>query len=207
MARLTSRMSLTRRLSGGPVHPGCLAIAVLLLALQACGDGASDALRYERAAIAHGQLWRLVTGNLVHFGWPHCLLNVAVLLGLGAILPAPWHALRTCALLSTGIGMALFLTVPGLQHYAGFSGVNYGLAVLALWPRMRDEPVAGVVLAVVVTRVAWQWLGTGTSIDAAWLGAPPLAAAHVAGLCGGAVLAMPGARRIMQASWMYRRTR
>ncbi|WP_232346393.1 rhombosortase [Cupriavidus sp. USMAA2-4] len=182
-------------LARSPVHPGFLAIAVLLLALQAGGPAVAAALRYERAAIAGGELWRLLSGHFVHLGWAHCLLNAGGLLALAAILPAPLRAGRCCLLLGGAIGIALFAALPDLQRYAGFSGINYGLATLALLPRCRGEAVAALLLAALVARAAWQWLADGGAADAAWLGAPPLAAAHFAGLAGGAVLALAGPLR------------
>ncbi|UBM08332.1 rhombosortase [Cupriavidus metallidurans] len=171
-----------------PVHPGFLAVALLMLALQAGGATIADALRYERSAIASGEVWRLVSGHFVHLGWTHCLLNVGGVVALAAILPAPLRAWRCCLLLATIIGLALFATLPSLQHYAGFSGVNYGLAALALLPRARAEATAALVLGALIVRALWQWLGGGGAADAAWLGAPPLAAAHLAGLASGAAI-------------------
>ena len=34
-------------------------------------------LRYERAAIAAGELWRGISAHLVHLGFTHTLLNLA----------------------------------------------------------------------------------------------------------------------------------
>ncbi|WP_368735498.1 rhombosortase [Ralstonia sp. ASV6] len=174
--------------SHSPVHPGFLAAALLMLALQAGGATVVDALCYDRAAIINGEVWRLVSGHLVHLTWAHCLLNVGGLTALAAILPASLCAWRRCMVLATLIGLILFAALPGLQFYAGFSGINYGLAVLALLPRARREAIAAVVLAALVGRAVWQWLG-GVNMDAvAWLGAPPLAAAHLAGLAVGALM-------------------
>ncbi|MGN7100432.1 rhombosortase [Ralstonia holmesii] len=172
----------------GRVHPGFLAAALLMLALQAGGVTIADTLRYERAAIASGEVWRLISGHFVHFNWAHCLLNVGGLIVLAVILPASLCVWRCCLWLAASIGLVLFLALPGLQHYAGFSGIAYGLAVVALLPRVPDEPIAAVVLFALVARALWQWLDTGNADAMPWLGAPPLAAAHLAGLAAGALL-------------------
>lgn len=159
-----------------------------MLALQAGGATAVDALRYDRAAILNGEVWRLVSCHFVHLTWTHCLLNVGGLVALAAILPASLCAWRSCLVLATLIGLILFAALPGLQYYAGFSGINYGLAVLALLPRVCGEAIAAAVLAILVGRAVWQWFG-GVNLDAVvWLGAPPLAAAHLAGLAVGALM-------------------
>jgi rhomboid family GlyGly-CTERM serine protease len=170
------------------VHPGFLAVALLMLALQAGGATVADALRYERASIASGEVWRLVSGHFVHFTWAHCLLNVGGLVVLAVILPASLCVWRCCLWLAASIGFVLFFALPGLQHYAGFSGIACGLAVVALLPRARGEPIAALVLLAFVARALWQWLDTGNADVMAWLGAPPLAAAHLAGLAAGALL-------------------
>ncbi|MGM3275770.1 rhombosortase [Ralstonia sp. 24A2] len=172
-----------------------------MLVLQAGGATVVDALRYDRAAILNGEVWRLVSGHFVHLTWVHCLLNVGGLVALAAILPASLCVWRCCVVLATLIGLILFAALPGLQFYAGFSGINYGLAVLALLPRARGEAIAAVVLAALVGRAVWQWFG-GVNMDAvAWLGAPPLAAAHLAGLAVGVLmLCIPMIRRRRRAT-------
>lgn len=170
------------------VHPGCLVAAVLMLALQAGSATVLDALRYERASIASGQVWRLVSGQFIHLGWAHCLLNLGGLAMLATILPAAVRVGRCCLALGTLIGLVMFFTMPGLQHYAGFSGILYGLAVVALLPRAPKEPAVAVVLAALAVRALWPWMGGGNADAAAWLGAPPLAAAHLAGLAAGALV-------------------
>ena len=98
------------------------------------------------------ELWRLLSGHFVHLGWAHCLLNAGGLLALAAILPAPLRSGAAALLLGGAIGIALFAALPDLQRYAGFSGINYGLATLALLPRCRGEAVAVLLLAALVAR-------------------------------------------------------
>src|SRR5262245_13977247 len=52
-------------------------VTVLILAAALGGDAIRMELRYERAAVFRGELWRLVTGHIVHLGWSHTLLNLA----------------------------------------------------------------------------------------------------------------------------------
>src|SRR5690348_170160 len=48
--------------------------ALLLLPVLA-GDAGREALRYDRLGLAHGELWRLLTGHLVHLSFEHAALN------------------------------------------------------------------------------------------------------------------------------------
>ena len=56
---------------GSALAAGCAAL--LLLALT--GESGRRLLRYDRAALAAGEAWRLVTAHLVHLDLRHALLN------------------------------------------------------------------------------------------------------------------------------------
>ena len=66
-----------------------LVIMLAALLLAAGGDAVRDALRFERTAIADGELWRLLTSNWVHLGWWHLFLNEMGLLVLVLLCPEP----------------------------------------------------------------------------------------------------------------------
>ena len=51
-----------------------VACAVLLLP-ELGGDAGRALLRYDRAALAAGQWWRLLTAHVVHLGLEHAALN------------------------------------------------------------------------------------------------------------------------------------
>ena len=48
--------------------------------------GGGEYLQYQRHAIEHGQVWRLLTGHWVHLGATHFLLNLFGLLLLWQII-------------------------------------------------------------------------------------------------------------------------
>jgi membrane associated rhomboid family serine protease len=54
---------------------------VLLLLLLGISDGAREWLRYDRELITAGEFWRWFSGNFVHLGTGHLLLD-----GLGLML-------------------------------------------------------------------------------------------------------------------------
>ena len=54
-----------------------LVLGVTAIALTAVGTPTFAWLAYRRAAIAQGQIWRLVTGHLVHVGAAHLAWNLA----------------------------------------------------------------------------------------------------------------------------------
>lgn len=107
--------------------PGLLLGVTALLAVT--GDWGRELLRYDRGAIAAGQVWRLISGHLVHLGWPHFLLNGAGLLLIFYLLGSRFSATQwiSIALVTVvGIDIGFWLWQPQLLWYVGLSGVLHG---------------------------------------------------------------------------------
>ena len=173
------------------------ALAGLLVALAVLGPRAVQALRYERAAIAAGEWWRVLGAHLVHFDTRHLLLNLA---GLALLwwLFAPdarardWLVVLLVSALSVSAG--LWFLDPGVAWYVGASGMLHGAwaaAALAAWPRWRQE--AELTAALLVGKLAFEsWHGPlSGGLDAAL---PVVTAAHQYGALGG--LSAAGALRL-----------
>lgn len=101
--------------------------------LQALPDETRQILSYARIEVSEGQIWRLLTGNFVHLGWGHLVLNVAGLLAI-AILFAEDRAARQwgadlliCAI-ATSAGLYFFN--PEIYWCVGLSGALHGLFVV-----------------------------------------------------------------------------
>src|SRR5688500_16756843 len=99
-----------------------VALAGLVLALQAGGEPVYEALRYERAAVLGTQPWRLLSAHAVHLGWAHCLMNAGGL-ALCAALAAgtrSWCAWTAAiVVLALGVGILLVVASPETTNYAG----------------------------------------------------------------------------------------
>lgn len=177
-------MPTVRRASvwGLPVTLWLLAAALLCLALG--GDAARQALRYDRLAIADGQLWRIWTAHFVHLGWQHASLNLLGLLLCGWLTPAAalrglW---RQALWLALGVGLCLWAFSPEVPNYVGFSGVLYGLFVWSLAPQAwRGDRFAGLALLLVLGWMLWQWLGEPLRAEQQWIGGSVIGVAHVYG--------------------------
>jgi rhomboid family GlyGly-CTERM serine protease len=94
-------------------------------------------LEYDRAAILHGQIWRLVTGNLVHWSAEHFWLDVGAFLILGLAYEQSFKrsvvSFSAFVLaISLSIGAALFVLLPDMGRYRGLSGVDSGIFAAAL---------------------------------------------------------------------------
>ena len=188
-----------RGLTGGDraAYPwSFLGLAVAALAIQFAGAFTPDwsaILIFDRAAIAAGQLWRLWTGHLVHFGWPHCAVDTAVLLYLGWVIAWPSLAVRRLALivLPLFITGAVYLLDPGVIQYAGLSALNLGLFVfLAIqgWRRDRSDWLWPAVLLVCLAEIAIEAARGGTGGGLIAFSDPSVRialSAHLAGVVGG----------------------
>lgn len=174
----------------------CAVVGVLLiLALQAGGDAWQSALRFERTPLLHGeQLWRAVTGHLVHLGWAHALLNACGLLLCCALAPArftPRRLVLDVLWLAMAISLLLLALSPEVTYYMGLSGVLYGLFVCGLTPSaLRGDRISGAALFTVLGWMAWQSIAGPSAAEEQQIGGRIVAVAHVYGAAAAALLLM-----------------
>lgn len=173
-----------------------LAAALLLVALLAAGgEPWRLALRYERAAIAQGEWWRLLGAHLVHLGARHALLDAAGLallwvLYARALAPLRWLLVLGVALAAIDAG--LWWLSPGIAWYVGISGLLHGAwaaGAAGSWRTERSHALLSLGL-LAAKLAAEQWHGGGV----AGSGLPVVVAAHLYGAVGGlaGALAMRG---------------
>jgi rhomboid family GlyGly-CTERM serine protease len=160
-----------------------------------------ERLQYDRQAIAGGQLWRLVTCHLVHFGLEHLAWDAAVFVLLAVLC---WRlgkrrSLVSLATATLAIPAALWILQPGLSTYRGLSGLDSALfvtAALGMGQRLcgegRDRWGAAAYASVVAlgAKIAYE-VATGTTlfVDAAGLGFVPVPLAHATGALAGVLAA------------------
>ena len=180
--------------------------ALLMLALALGGESVRDGLRYDRAAIESGQLWRLLTCHLVHLNLNHALLNLA------GFLLCSWffddllrarHVLIWFALSAPVVGLAFYLFEPQLGWYVGLSGILHGYFILCLLLGVPGQPLLHlVVLALVAGRLTWEQL-PGYDVDYLrdWIDGRVFVNAHLYGAIVGSLLG--GA--LLWRQWMGRR--
>lgn len=99
------------------------------------GDSGREWLRWDRAGIADGQLWRLVSGHLVHMNLSHFLLNGAGLILVWMLVghnmtSSRWLVIIVAAI--TGINLGFWFLDAELQWYVGLSGLLHGLLMAGL---------------------------------------------------------------------------
>lgn len=155
---------------------------------------AAELLVYDRAGVAGGELWRIITGHLVHFSDAHLLNNLAVL------VPAVWlvetRYRGDAGLLFVGaasvIGIALLVGEPRLLRFGGASGISLAFLVYACLRGLHEDhrwrTVCMVLLAIVGAKFAAESAGWHFRDWQASEGFVPVMLSHFVGAAtGGAV--------------------
>lgn len=140
-----------------------VALAALIIQLQPAWR---PLLLHDRAALTEGELWRAWTGHLVHFGWPHFLVDTGLLLIVGALLRADHlrFARWSLLLMPPFISAAIHWFDPTMLRYGGLSAVNLGLLVyvaLQGWRRDWTDWFWPAVLIIYVAEVVFEILQGG----------------------------------------------
>jgi rhomboid family GlyGly-CTERM serine protease len=145
------------------LHGIFILVALVTLVIQ-CRSGWRPSLLYDRAAIADGQWWRLWTGHLVHFGWPHWVADTGLFVILGFILgrtQSRWFPV-VLFLLPAAISAAVYFFSPGMVRYGGLSAVDLALLLFVagqgwqhnwkdwFWPAVLAVYVGEIVLEATV---------------------------------------------------------
>lgn len=174
--------------------PAVLSLLCLLLTLA--GPHLSQILRYDRAAVAAGQWWRLFTGNLVHLGYWHLLFNVLSLALLVLLCPerlSPLEWLRRVVLIGSGMNLCLYWLAPEVQTYVGLSGLVYGLFALGLGRQAlhRDE-IAIACLVFLAARITWELVKGAPASETELIGGSVVAVSHLYGICCALLYALGG---------------
>lgn len=165
-------------------------VFALLCALAAAwGDLAKALLRYDRTAIAGGEIWRLVSAHFVHLGFWHLALNLA---GLGVVwlLVGRRFGSRQWFLVS-GICIAVidagFWSLDrDLEWYVGLSGLLHGLLAAGAIRGLRELPLESVIICLVLAaKIAYEQLMGPLPGSEVAAGGAVVINAHLYGAIGG----------------------
>ena len=177
--------------SGQSALPATL--TVIAVATMIGGTQLGLWLRYDRAAILDGELWRVLTAHLVHLGWKHLLMNVAGLaliwLLFGRLLSTlQWVAVvMVCAL---GVSAGLLAFHPGIDWYVGMSGVLHGMFVAgALASLARGYRAEAVLLGLVIIKLIWEQIYGPLTSSQEMAGGFVVVDAHLYGALAGMIVA------------------
>jgi rhomboid family GlyGly-CTERM serine protease len=181
-----------------PYRWALLVVCALLVLLTLTGDAGRVLLRYDRAALASGELWRLVTAHLVHLDLRHAVLNCLGLLLMWVLFardypPRQWLLIVLGSIAAIDAGLALWDST--LRWYVGSSGALHGVMAAGILARLRRRERDGWLLAAfLVGKLVWEQ-GVGALPLS---GSDPVVVdAHLFGAAGGLAAAafLKGARK------------
>jgi rhomboid family GlyGly-CTERM serine protease len=164
-----------------------LALAAVAALLQLAGGAEAWRLERELALI---EPWRLATGQLVHLGWTHLLLNLAGLAVVWALFGRDLGARQwMAAIAACGLGVAAGLLAfsPGLAWYVGLSGVLHGLlaAVVVVRLSLRPAPLDLLLGAAFFAKLVLERIAGGEAGTAWLIGGEVAVDAHLYGALAG----------------------
>ncbi len=102
----------------------------------------------------NGELWRLITGNFIHLGWSHLLLNLAALLLLSSLLKFFYNSFEVSliALFSAGgVGLGLLFFAPEVAWYVGLSGLLHGMLAAVIIAGLKQKLRGAFILGLLLT--------------------------------------------------------
>ncbi len=140
---------------------------------------------YGLSDLENGQLWRVFTPMLIHFGLIHLLFNMLWLKDLGSTIEREhkiWF-LPLMVLVISGISnVGQYYWPPESPTFGGMSGVVYGLLGYS-WVRGRFNPKA----RLVISQTIMMWMMAWLVICFTGVVGPVANGAHVVGLAVGAI--------------------
>ena len=157
-------------------------------------------LQYDRAAIADGEVWRLLSGHWVHSSFDHFFWDVLAFGALGAAceLRGRRRFLVCVVVAAIAISLAIWWVLPGMSVYRGLSGIDsalFGLLFVELLrdgirDHKRDQVVFAVVCFVAFAfKISYELIaGRNVFVETAGLGWVGVPLAHIAGASVGVVM-------------------
>lgn len=158
-------MRTLRQLLPGKLPWLFLIVGLATLIIQ-FNPGWRETLLFDRASLQQGQFWRIWTGHLVHFGWPHFVADAGLFVILGGLLEAR-HAQfsrLSLVLMPVFISAIIYWFEPTMIRYGGLSAVNLGLLLYLAaqgWQRQWSDWFWPAVLLIYVGEIIFEIIQGG----------------------------------------------
>lgn len=175
-------------------HKWLISVIVATLAVTIFFVHAGHWLSFNRSDILHGQIWRILTANLVQINSRQLVVDLAGLF-VWTLLAAYLETARSYLILLWGTGLAIGASLlwfaPPIGGYIGLSGIIHGLfAASAIRLISRREWLGGLaLLTAVAMKILWEQR-MGDIGFSKMLGIPVLADPHLYGAVAGAAIAL-----------------
>jgi rhomboid family GlyGly-CTERM serine protease len=169
-----------------------LAIILLIVLLKLLDPLSSEYLRFDRALINTGEIWRLFGAHFVHFSTIHMLVNLLAVCLVAYIAGESLNNLLGIVLIlwcSSVVGTGLYLFASDLSYYVGLSGVLHGLLVVSPFvSKFYSRKVALVFLSAIILKVIWEQSGFYDDMAlASTIGGRVETRAHLLGVLSGLI--------------------
>lgn len=178
-------------------NPYQILIIPVLISLLSIGFQLADLvpqLRYTRSLVEQGHWWLFITGNLVHLGWGHLVLN---LVGLGMVWWffyaefKAWEWLLTLLVSGLFVTLGLYFFDPQLIWYVGLSGLLHGLFIAGGIRLLGKEfGFASILLLVLAGKLAYEQFFGSLPGTTEMSGGPVVVNSHLYGAIGGVASAV-----------------
>jgi rhomboid family GlyGly-CTERM serine protease len=173
-------------------YRGLLPVAVVIvtaLLLSLAGDMAQVALQFDRSLIQHGQLWRLLTGHIVHGNLHHAVLNVLGTALMAALFSRTYQFISWLVIVfasAIAIDVGLWIWMPRLEWYVGLSGVLHGVlaAGAVAWWKTEDRMLAMLLTLKMIGKLTWEQTQGALPLSGEL---PVVVNAHLYGTIGGLI--------------------
>jgi rhomboid family GlyGly-CTERM serine protease len=169
-----------------------LGLCGLLILPVLAREAGREALRYDRAAVAAGQWWRLISAHLVHLDLDHAVLNSLGLVLMWALFardygPRQWLMIVLVA--AAAIDAGLWLRDSTVAWYVGSSGVLHGIMAAGTVAHVRRGDLDGWLLTgFIVLKLAYEQSAGALPFSQSHAGV--VVDAHLFGALGGLVVAV-----------------
>ncbi len=168
-----------------------LALAIPALVIGIAGDSLVIPLRYDREAILAGEIWRFLTANIAHLGWPHLIMNLASLTLIWMLFgkslnTASWAAISLISSLFVTFGLILLSPMTG--WYVGLSGMLHGLFIAGIFANIaKGYKFEYILLAAVIGKLLWEQKYGPLPGSESFAGGKVIVSSHLYGAVAGLV--------------------
>jgi len=170
------------------------ALAAAAVAVHLLPEGVATALQFDRAALAGGAWWRLLTAHLTHFDGNHLAWDVGVFLALGwsCERSAPRTTARALLAAAVAITLGVWASQPQFATYRGLSGLDCTLFALRATDLLRHREtmprLVGLLALLGLGGKCVFELATGSTLFTRGTGYDPVPLAHLVGAAVGVLV-------------------
>lgn len=168
-----------------------LAFFVLIVLLELLKPTSTELLGFYPDSIANGEVWRAITGQILHSNTNHMLLNIAGLALVWALHGEYYTSKHYSILMFTSLTLvgAGLVAVYSNTIYYGLSGIIHTLLIYGAVIDISKHRKTGWLLVIGVWAKVYYELTFGASAATANLiGASVAVEAHLIGVCVGSIL-------------------